>query len=525
MFHHAEHIVVAIVVWCLGSCDAASSADWRSRAIYQVFTDRFARTDGSTTASCSPGYEGYCGGSWKGIISKLDYIQDMGFTAVWISPVVQQVSDPTRAYTGYAATDIYALNSNFGTASDLTDLASALHDRGMYLMIDVVANHMAFDGTAETVDYSNLNPFNNQDYFHRLCWIDNYNNQTNLEDACLYPSFTREVTDLRSSAVDGLRVDTVKNVEKEFWSVFNTASGIYNLGEVSNGNVDYFCPYQDHLDGLIDYPTYYQATQFFANKSATSTNFVKEVQALNGTCNDTTLLGTFSENHDQPRFASYTSDLTVGLAETPFSGPRSNSEQLAKNIITYTMLADGIPIIYQGQEQHFSGGTDPYNREALWLSKYHTHSELYQTIKNLNLIRAVATNQSSTFLTSTTTTVYSDDNTVVFGKGESDHMVLTVVSNLGRHAKEATITIPAAGLPKNIQVTDVVNCHSVDVDANGGLEIKIKQGRPMVFYPRSLMESTDLCKGKKSAATPTYGPSAVSWGLAFTVSLLLGGVF
>ncbi|RDW80975.1 hypothetical protein BP5796_05673 [Coleophoma crateriformis] len=460
--------------------------------------------------------------------------RDMGFTAIWISPVVQQVSDQTRAYTGYAATNIYALNSNFGTASDLTDLATALHDRGMYLMVDVVANHMGYDGTAETVDYSNLNPFNNQDHFHNLCWIDNYNNQTNLEDACLYPPsrcwlgsdhyplpdldttsttvrdlFSNWVTELVSNySVDGLRVDTVKNVEREFWSIFNTASGIYNLGEVSNGNVDYFCPYQDHLDGLIDYPTFYQATQFFANTSATSTNFVNEVQALVGTCNDTTLLGTFSENHDQPRFASYTSDMT-----------------LAKNIITYTMLADGIPIIYQGQEQHFSGGTDPYNREALWLSKYPTHSELYQTIKNLNLIRAVATNQSSTFLTSTTTTVYSNDNTIVFGKGESDHMVLTVVSNLGRHAKEATITVPAAGLPKNIQMTDVVNCHSVDVDDNGGLEIKIKQGQPMVFYPRSLMESTDLCKGKKSAATPTYGPSAVSLGLAFIVSLLLVGGF
>lgn len=56
-------------------------------------------------------------------------------------------------------------------------------------------------------------------------------------------------------SADGLRVDTVKNVEKEFWSLFNSASGIYNLGEVSNGNVDYFCPYQDYMDGLIDYPT------------------------------------------------------------------------------------------------------------------------------------------------------------------------------------------------------------------------------------------------------------------------------
>lgn len=61
---------------------AATPAQWRSRSIYQVLTDRFARTDGSTTATCNTGDRTYCGGTYQGIISKLDYIQDMGFTAV-----------------------------------------------------------------------------------------------------------------------------------------------------------------------------------------------------------------------------------------------------------------------------------------------------------------------------------------------------------------------------------------------------------------------------------------------------------
>jgi hypothetical protein len=56
--------------------------DWRSRSIYQVITDRFARTDGSTTAPCVLAENQYCGGTWQGIINKLDYIQGMGFTAV-----------------------------------------------------------------------------------------------------------------------------------------------------------------------------------------------------------------------------------------------------------------------------------------------------------------------------------------------------------------------------------------------------------------------------------------------------------
>ena len=61
---------------------ALSPADWKKQSIYQVMTDRFARTDGSTTAACDTSADKYCGGSWQGIINKLDYIQDMGFTAV-----------------------------------------------------------------------------------------------------------------------------------------------------------------------------------------------------------------------------------------------------------------------------------------------------------------------------------------------------------------------------------------------------------------------------------------------------------
>jgi hypothetical protein len=61
---------------------AAGAAAWRSRSIYQVFTDRFARPDGSTTAACSTSDRLYCGGTWQGLIKQLDYIQGMGFTAV-----------------------------------------------------------------------------------------------------------------------------------------------------------------------------------------------------------------------------------------------------------------------------------------------------------------------------------------------------------------------------------------------------------------------------------------------------------
>ena len=113
---------------------AANSDDWRSRSIYQVMTDRFALTNGSTTVPCDTGPQDYCGGTWQGITNKLGYIQDMGFDAVWISPITYQLQGLTQdgsAYHGYWQQDLYALNENFGTATDLQNLASALHERNM----------------------------------------------------------------------------------------------------------------------------------------------------------------------------------------------------------------------------------------------------------------------------------------------------------------------------------------------------------------------------------------------------------
>jgi alpha-amylase len=65
-----------------------------------------------------------------------------------------------EAYHGYWAQDIYQVNSNFGSSSDLVALSEALHQRGMYLMVDVVTNHMGYLGCGTCVDYSIFDPFN-----------------------------------------------------------------------------------------------------------------------------------------------------------------------------------------------------------------------------------------------------------------------------------------------------------------------------------------------------------------------------
>ena len=119
-----------------------SSAD----VLYLIMTDRFAE---GSAANDPPGDDraaarGWHGGDLAGIEQHLDYLKQLGVTAVWTTPVASNGGMP-EAYHGYAATDLYAVDPHFGTLADYQHLSDALHARGMKLVIDLVPNHIGVE--------------------------------------------------------------------------------------------------------------------------------------------------------------------------------------------------------------------------------------------------------------------------------------------------------------------------------------------------------------------------------------------
>ncbi|KAJ5466958.1 hypothetical protein N7475_004710 [Penicillium sp. IBT 31633x] len=480
----------------IGSAIAATPAEWRSQSIYFMLTDRFARTDGSTTAACDTEERQYCGGTWQGIINQLDYIQGMGFTAIWITPVTAQLTENTKygeAYHGYWQQDINALDPNYGTADDLKALASALHERDMYLMVDVVANHMGYAGAGSSVDYSKFSPFNDASYFHSYCPIKDYNNQADAEgcwlgdDSVSLPDLNTESEEVQKIwydwigtlvsdySIDGLRIDTVKHVPKDFWPAFNAAAGVYCVGEVFDGDVDFTCPYQEVMDGVLNYPIYYPLLNAFKSTSGDMAGLYNAINTVKSACKDTTLLGTFLENHDNDRFASFTDDIS-----------------LAKNAAAFTIMADGIPIVYAGQEQHYSGGEDPANREALWLSGYNTDSELYKLIASANGVRNVAV-KGTNYTIYQNYPIYKDESTLAMRKGFAGSQTITVLSNKGAGGDSYTLSLPDTGFAAGTKLTEVITCESVTVDDSGEVPVPMAAGAPRILYPSSLLEDSKVC--------------------------------
>lgn len=348
-----------------------STEEWKSRTIYQVLTDRFARSDGSS--SPCQNLSNYCGGNYQGLVNNLDYIQNMGFDAVWISPIVDNTDG---GYHGYWARDWTRLNSNFGSEQDFKNFVDECHNRGIWVMVDIVMNHVGPVGT----DYSSINPFNSPEHYHDYCNIDGGDfdggNQWKVENCRLADlpdlnqsnGWVREqllswVENVRDKySIDGFRLDTACEVSKDFWDDLTRRAGTYIVGEVLSGNVPYVADYQNHLPALLNYPMYFTIKSVFKD-SHSMYEIKNRLQSDLPQFRDIDALGMFVDNHDNPRFLN-----------------NDTRHHRFKSAICFAMFFRGIAIMYYGSEQLYGGGMDPNNREQMW-TNLDQGTEMYQFVK------------------------------------------------------------------------------------------------------------------------------------------------
>ncbi|KAK4231914.1 glycoside hydrolase [Podospora fimiseda] len=501
---------------------AAGIDEWKSRSVYQVMIDRFARTDGSS-AECEMHL--FCGGTWKGLMNKLDYIQDMGFTAIQISPIVKNIEEHTAvgdAYHGYWSLDNYKLNDKFGTEKDFKDLVAELHKRDILLMVDVVVNNMVqkFDNVIPPkIDYSKFNPFNDKKYFHPYCNVSDWTNIKESQDCWLYP-YGVALADLDTESpvvskelnswvkglvsnysIDGLRIDAAKHVNDEFLPAFVEASGVFAWGEIYTDSPDELCRYQslDLLPGMPNYLEFWPLNDAFNGGTFEDVATMKE--AARSGCNDTYALGNFVENHDTARFANRNDDIAI-----------------AKNAMTYILLNDGIPTVYQGQEQHFNGNSTPFNREPLWLSNYDKTAPLYVLTSTLNKIRNNAIKLDSSYIESPAETLRVDNNHFCMKKGPYGSQVVFCVTNKSTAGTKYEMNV--GGFQASEEVVEVLTCRHNTADGTGTITMYMNNGEPKVYVPAAALKDTGICKettkDEYSSAAP--GALGVTGGLAMAVA-------
>ena len=450
----------------IAAAQAGNTADWKKRSVYQVLTDRFARGDGSTSA-CS-NLSNYCGGNYAGLTNHLDYIKGMGFDAIWISPIVDNIDG---GYHGYWARNWEGVNTNFGSADDLKNFVNAAHAKGIWVMVDVVANHVGPVGT----NYSQIYPFNSSDHYHSNCDI-NWNDQGSVENCRLAGlpdlnqsnGFVRQYLKdwvkgiVNTYGFDGIRIDTIPEVPKDFWGEYGAAAGVFQMGECFNGDPAYVGPYQQSLTALFNYPMFYTISDVFgAHKSMTA--IANRYDQESGKFSDIDALGVFVDNHDNARFLNRYSGNRVGL----------------KQAQVFALTSRGIPFTYYGTEQYYAGGNDPQNRESLW-QDMNTGSDFYKLIATVNAQR-----KASAIWENQLVQRYKDDTFYAYSRGE----FLVALTNSGNTQQRQVSYSPFA------EGTTVCNIFWPTTDCQvvkNGVNVYLLNGESKIYVPQSKLSAEVL---------------------------------
>lgn len=350
-----------------------------SDTVYLITPDRFANAlpENDTTSDMAEGpsrqdKDGRHGGDIQGIIDHLDYIKDMGFTAIWPTPLLEN-NQPKTSYHGYAITDLYKIDPRFGSNESYLELSQKAHAEGMGLIMDMVANHIGSkhwwmkDLPAE--DWLNFPDDYVQSNHERTLNHDPYGSPSD-KDVFSDGWFDRAMPDLNQrnpllatyliqnsiwwieyADLYGIRMDTYSYPDKDFmanWSreimeeypnfnivgeeyaVDPTLVAYWQRGKI---NAD---GYVSHLPSLMDIPLQYAMALGLAEEETWGHGLIKMYRALSNDWlyADPANLMTLPDNHDMPRIFSQLNE----------------DFDLFKMAITYTLTVRGIPQVYYGTE-------------------------------------------------------------------------------------------------------------------------------------------------------------------------------
>lgn len=356
--------------------------------MYLIMPDRFADGDRSNDQPAeSPGtYDrsrprAYHGGDLRGIQQHLDYIQKLGATTIWMTPLYDNDNHSPGDYHGYGAVNMYGVDEHLGTVKDYVALATAIHQRGMKLVLDTVPNHV---GPKNPWVLDPPAP----DWFHGTLahHIEANGNFAPITDPHAPPAAYRPAVDgwfanvlpdlnqsnplvkqyliqnaiwwIETAPLDGLRLDTFPYVDRAFWQDFHAElHALYphltTVGEIFNSDptiVSYFAGgvkragIDTGLDTPFDFPTYFALRDTLAADKPMTT--LQQVERMDWLYPHPERLVIFMGNHDTKRFSS-----RQGV--TP-----------ARMKLAFGLLATlrGMPQIYSGDEIAMPGGDDPDNR-------------------------------------------------------------------------------------------------------------------------------------------------------------------
>lgn len=314
------------------------AADDRSideESIYYIVVDRFNNGDSTNDSDVDRSNPlAYHGGDIQGIIGQLDYIKDMGFTSILLSPIFENDSN---TFYPYHVTDRQEINRHFGTKDDLKQLVKEAHEKDMKIILDLGIS-------------SNKGPFDSELVNTALGWV-------------------------QETDIDGYKIDLVEGISPNYISTFTSEltsqkENLILIGEPAG--LDDLSKFKAAgLDSVFN-PIPYEGITSFSVPDQPFNN-VDSIWEQNQEFENTNTLINFMDNTNTVRFTY----LATEANEHP--APR------LKSALTYLYTTPGIPIVFYGTEIALNGSEPPDN---LGLMDFRTDQELVEYITLLSKVRS-----------------------------------------------------------------------------------------------------------------------------------------
>ncbi len=343
----------------------APQESWADAVLYFVVLDRFADGDSRNNRQVNPKAKGtFHGGDLAGLRARLDEIAALGATAIWITPVVDQIDGfvtgagfPDWGYHGYWADDFSRIDPRFGTEAELKALVDDAHARGMKVVLDVVYNHAGYDSKyvtdPRTSSWLRLGAACGQDDL-TLCVSglpDFKTEQPEVADFVMKSQIERA----KRIGLDGFRLDTVKHIDHPFWKDHRrrtreqVAKDFFLIGEVWGGDAKSLDPWfaGDEMDAGLDFSFQGSVVGWLQGRGRTVA-FDRYLKSREGV-RQGYFLSQYLSSHD------------VKGALSILEGDR----ELFRLAALLQLTTGGIPTIYYGEEVGRPGGDWPDNRSDM----------------------------------------------------------------------------------------------------------------------------------------------------------------
>ncbi len=353
--------------------------DFREESIYFLMTDRFVNVNSSNDYSGRDDFGeniGYNGGDFQGIIDNLDYIKGMGFTAIWITPVVDNpdyrfngegIDKNKASYHGYWGMDFTKCDEHWeSSGATFDELVNAVHAKDMKLVLDIVCNHASpaytmnpelegfgevWENGTKIHDHGNHPTYPSAEmddpywFHHNGPGGDTYHDLAQLADFNTENEHVRiwlknVYTGWQNKGADAFRIDTIMWCPHDFWKDFTAAMGtdFFMFGEAFSFDYGTVSSYTYDGMSVLDFVGYDRIKSVFRGGNYADMHGLLD---NDWRYSDARYLVNFIDNHDVRRF-------------------EGTEEQLI-DALNWIFTIRGIPCVYYGTEIAFNAGKGEYD--------------------------------------------------------------------------------------------------------------------------------------------------------------------